>query len=115
MRPVQLRAFWLVCSTIGLALATSACTLEQAGPEASELQSPIVGGVVDTGDPAVIEFAGGCTGEVISPHVVLTAGHCCTPAPSQRDMVIFTGPDDSKQAGGMTVQVKEVHAHPGYK
>ena len=114
MRPFQLRACWLVCSGLGLALASSGCTLEPAGTEASERQSPIVGGVIDTGDPAVVEFANGCTAEVLSPHVLLTAAHCVTPAPSKNDMVIFTGPDDSEPSGGMTVKVKEVHAHPDY-
>jgi MYXO-CTERM domain-containing protein len=114
MRPIQLRASWLTCSTIGLALATSACTLEQSAPDPGELQSPIVGGVLDTGDPAIVEFADACTAEVISPHVLITAAHCVTPAPKSKYMVIFTGPDDSEQSGGVTVQVEEVHAHPGY-
>jgi V8-like Glu-specific endopeptidase len=39
----------------------------------------IVGGMPDTGDPAVyylLSSQGSCTAELISPHVVLTARHC---------------------------------------
>jgi MYXO-CTERM domain-containing protein len=49
-------------------------------------QAPIVGGTTDSGDPGVVLVIAGdlngsqgvglCTGEVLSPHVVLTAGHC---------------------------------------
>src|SRR5678809_1164168 len=57
------------------------------GSSVGSKQSAIVGGTTDSGDPAVVlviigDPNGGyiymCTGEVISPHVVLTAGHCTT-------------------------------------
>jgi hypothetical protein len=45
-----------------------------------EARQAIVGGTPDTGDPAVVmetdNEGGGCTAEVVSPHVVLTAAHC---------------------------------------
>jgi secreted trypsin-like serine protease len=59
------------------------------GPGIGETRSAIVGGTTDTGDPGVVlvfaqrpgsASASLCTGEVISPHVVLTAAHCVDPA-----------------------------------
>jgi MYXO-CTERM domain-containing protein len=60
---------------LALPLVLAACE----SPRTTTTEKPIVGGTVDTGDPAVVllDLGGGlCTGTVISPHVVLTAGHC---------------------------------------
>jgi secreted trypsin-like serine protease len=68
---------------LGCALLLAGCV----APGVSAEQAAIVGGVTDNGDPAVGliiigDLNGGavylCTGEVISPHVILTAGHCTT-------------------------------------
>src|SRR3954471_11310247 len=52
---------------------------EQSSPDEST-SSELQGGTKDTGDPAVgmIWYEGGgfCTGTLIAPTVVLTAGHC---------------------------------------
>lgn len=64
---------------LALPLALAACTAPTDPPRTSTSDKPIVGGTIDTGDPAVVilDLGGGlCTGTVISPHVVLTAGHC---------------------------------------
>jgi hypothetical protein len=66
---------------LSLALVLAGCVGGSVGVE----QSAIVGGTNDSGDPAVVliiigdpngNFIYMCTGEVVSPHVVLTAGHC---------------------------------------
>jgi hypothetical protein len=66
-----------------LALAFLACVDPQDPPPEPRTgtgHQEIVGGTIDTGDPAVpivaIGNGGLCTGTVISPHVILTAGHC---------------------------------------
>ncbi len=86
--------------------------------------APIVGGTADTGDPSVVmvlaqgSAATGsaiCTGEVVSPHVVLTAAHCVSPqvAPAGATFAIFTGTDvnDTTQQSNAALwhEVKETH------
>jgi V8-like Glu-specific endopeptidase len=69
------------------ALAISAFGCVPAGG-IGESNQPIIGGTTDTGDPGVVlvifdqgnNSAALCTGEVVSPHVVLTAAHCVDPA-----------------------------------
>ena len=73
-------------------LLASACTMPgnpESGPRPSVSRGAIVGGTKDTGDPGVVLLYGEkknsnsaslCTGEVVSPHVVLTAAHCVDPA-----------------------------------
>ena len=81
----------------------------------------IVGGMNDTGDPSVVlvfaqkpgsQEAGLCTGEVVSPHVVLTAAHCVDPASVGTGMQfsIFTGDDmnNSTQANDNNLWVDAV-------
>jgi len=80
------------------ALAFAACT---AAPPASSLSQSIINGVADDGDPSVVAVfayipgqpgAALCTGEVVSPHVVLTAAHCVSPkSVGNATFLIYTG------------------------
>jgi len=98
-------------------LSLSGCML--GPPEIESSSQPIIGGTLNSGDPAVVLIVHDqslerflCTGEVVSPHVVLTAAHCVEETAGR--FRVFTGPDLSKPAGGTFVMVKEVHGHPDW-
>lgn len=91
--------------------------------EVDTSQSSIIGGTNDTGDDAVVLVIAAqpgsnaqsiCTGEVISPHVVLTAAHCVAPSSIGNGNVfeIFLGNDINNSAqivASNFVAVKETH------
>jgi secreted trypsin-like serine protease len=68
-------------AALGWALALASCALHTGAAHASATGPSIVGGETDGDDPAVVALvaAGGelhCSGVVIAPRAVLTAGHC---------------------------------------
>ncbi|MFO0734350.1 MAG: trypsin-like serine protease [Labilithrix sp.] len=63
-------------AALALPLFAVACTAEQPSEEATTTTSEIQGGVAETGHPAIGLLSSGCTGTLITPTVVLTAGHC---------------------------------------
>src|SRR5262245_33825572 len=105
-RPV-LAAFWAALSLSGcLPLA-----------EISEAEQGIIGGTTDNGDPGVvlIEYRQNledylCTGEVVSPHVVLTAAHCVESTGGTYRVFVGTNRLTAKSTD--FIAVKEVHSHP---
>ena len=86
----------------------------------------IIGGTPDTGDSAIVLLymtvpgqSGGslCTGEVISPHVVLTAAHCTggeDPSVTNAVWRVYLGPDFSKATTADMLAVKEAHYDPKF-
>ncbi len=105
----------------------SGCTPEQL----AQLNQPIVGGTNDNGDPGVVLVnittnLGGalCSGEVVSPHVVLTAGHCVDSIAlaegngtvTSKSFSVFLGSNDKLGAinPAFNVPVAEAHAHPQF-
>ncbi|MEO6950992.1 MAG: trypsin-like serine protease [Polyangia bacterium] len=76
-------------------LLLAGCTLPVAPVGAQ--QSAIIGGTTDTSDPSVVlvyaqtSSQGGaiCSGEVVSPHMVLTAAHCVDPAVLKTTTAMF--------------------------
>ena len=89
-----------LASVLLIALSASCATV----PEIDGSPAAIVGGTVDSGDPAVyfllIRGSGSCTAELISPHVVLTARHCLVDETtdamiSPRQLRLYVGRDYS--------------------
>src|SRR6185436_7106655 len=77
--------FTRVAATVFVCLGFVGCGAQSSTPEPTEqTQQAMSGGQVDSGDPAVgILFSHtgthvneSCTGTLIAPNVVLTAGHC---------------------------------------
>ncbi len=103
------------------AVALVSCAVYGPTPVGEHGQA-IIGGTMDNGDPAVVMVLAAsnqgqaiCTGEVVSPHVVLTAAHCVDPAIAGQGNTyqIFLGSDynDQQQANDQSnwVAVKETH------
>jgi hypothetical protein len=79
----------------------------------SSVSQPIVGGTVDPGDPSAVLLGGGggwCSGTLIAPKVVLTAGHCISPS----NNFVYFGPQYLGDAGGSSIAVARSYANPGF-
>jgi V8-like Glu-specific endopeptidase len=111
-------------SRLAALAALSGCAPDEHPARAT---SPIVGGVKDTGDPAVVLLVGYqagsyalCTAELVSPHIVVTAAHCVDPAVLGEPTMfaIFVGDDFNNPAQQMApenfVPVTETHFDPAW-
>lgn len=108
----------------------AALLLGCAAPEAVEVAaSPILGGTVDSGDPAVVMLVSipadqstfeTCTATLVAPTVLLTAAHCVDPSTHGGfTFGVFLGPDASAYptAASLAPQlaaVSAMHVHPDY-
>ncbi len=109
------------CTLLGLVLATSATvasaeSLPDLTPTLPEQHEGIVGGSnapagkwPDT--VAVIGPQGACTGTLIAPDIVLTAGHCAEIAPN----AVVANTTDYEGAGGVRVGVTRTVAYPNWE
>ena len=88
-----------------LLLVCSGCT--QLAPVGSQAD-PIIGGTTDTADPGVVLIRASdsqgyslCTGEIVSPHVVMTAAHCTDPSEvgNNETFEVFIGSDMNGSEG----------------
>lgn len=100
---------------LGLLLLLAGC-----GPDAARTipraQQPIVGGTDDPGDPEVVALlvdkAQWCTGTLVSPTTVLTAGHCANPIGPSNAYAVGFGEDASHPT--RVVKALEEVPHPQY-
>ncbi|MBV8759648.1 MAG: serine protease [Deltaproteobacteria bacterium] len=83
---------------------------------ASGIEVPVVGGTpVPAGEwpdtVAVLASNAMCSGTLIAPDVVLTAGHCIETHPK----LVVVGSVDLARPGGMAIAVKSATAYPSWK
>jgi len=103
---------------VAASLAFAACTSDFSVGQRTQ---SIINGTVDSSDAAVVlifsqvpnsQFGSLCTGEIISPHVVLTAAHCVDPATvgSGAKFFVFPGTQLTMHTSGADfLAVAEVH------
>lgn len=104
----------MLLASSSAAVADSQATQSVAGPEAGT--SAIVGGeTVPAGrwpdTVAVLGTGGSCTGTLIAPDLVLTAGHCANINPTR----VIANTTDYAQSEGIRVNVTRTTAYPNWK
>jgi hypothetical protein len=121
LRHAAMNARFLAPYSILLALSAEGCG-SPAAPDVDTTSQAITSGAPDSTDSSAVFIVakaggvtGGCSGVVVSPHVVLTAGHCSI---SDVTYSIFLGSNYNDPAahalGDNYVNVTEHHAHPKY-
>jgi hypothetical protein len=105
-----------------LLLIGSGCGAEGADPAQAADEEAIQGGAKDAKDPAVgmvwIRGGGFCSGTLVAPNVVLTAGHCVEQPVTGFDTGEGKGTHDvgPRPAGGFAQhRVVDQVAHPSYQ
>lgn len=107
---------WLGLSFLALAsTANAAVDADVLAPAPDSEATPIIGGTAvppgkwpDT--VAVIGNMGSCTGTLIAPDVVLTAGHC-----AQGMTQVIANTTNYAQAGGVRSTIKSITAYPNWE
>jgi MYXO-CTERM domain-containing protein len=104
----------------GLATVSAACA-RTSGPQFTLTRRPIINGTVDAAHPSVVAllYQGEqfCTGTVIAPRAILSAGHCQAEMAKLPGFVasactVYFG--TTVGGGGRDVAVETAHLHPQY-
>lgn len=101
-----------VVVAIGCASACGVGSPSDAPQLVARSSSAITNGTADTGDPAVVAIVAAqgtaCSGTLVSPYVVLTAGHCTVPDVVQGASVVF-GSSVTAQVSSIPIALAVVH------
>ncbi|HEY3358153.1 MAG TPA: trypsin-like serine protease [Polyangia bacterium] len=115
----------LVTVSLPLVVALAAgCLGGKDQPQFTLARRPIIGGTVDQTHTSVVAlvmssgWSGGyeqfCTGTVIAPRAILSAGHCIRESGiNPTDMSIFFG--TTVGSGGTVIPVTAAYVHPNYR
>ncbi|MGD0529963.1 MAG: trypsin-like serine protease, partial [Polyangiaceae bacterium] len=92
-----------------------ACTTD-ASEVAARSSSAITNGAADSGDPAVVAIVGSsgtteCSGTLVGPYIVVTAGHCSVPEVVQGGHI---AQGSSLADAGATIPIALAVAHPQF-
>lgn len=119
--PAMLACAFAACSTPGAPSGTPTATAATPPTLVEDTSASIQGGAVDRADGAVglvwIASGGFCSGTLVAPNAVLTAGHCV------EDLVsaFYTGTGRAQTSVGDPASTMEQHvvvdriAHPSYR
>src|SRR6266540_453783 len=102
---------------VALLAVVAACTAPDVEPAITGTEQPVLGADIDTGDPGVVALVTStgrvfCTGTLVSPQVVLSAGHCLEEAGGDPAVSAFFG-DDATSVGSR-IGVAMARTHPGW-
>jgi V8-like Glu-specific endopeptidase len=99
LRGFQTRSTTIAAAAVTLATFTG-CGVGDPGGGLESADQPIIAGTLDTGDPAVVEVLaikgnslGKCSATLVTPRILLTAGHCVAEEEGATFRV-FPGNDD---------------------
>ncbi len=112
---ISMSRIGIAASLFAFAVPASASPIGGGSVDPVDTVSTVIGGTaVPAGkwpDAVAVLGQGSCTGTLIAPDVVLTAGHCADMVPTQ----VIANSLDYNGAGGITATVKSTTAYPNWE